>query len=221
MLTRLSLLLILAIISCDSKNSGKAILKKSIEFHDPSNEWNSMKQKIKISSNFVYPDSSFYQLEIGLDNPNQKVQYANITLGQLAEFEGDSCTILSGSKTCEQLKWTHGFYHFIPGLPMTLKGSVAKIAPDVIETTFHGIPCHKIQVDFEKEKWHFFISKDNYQLIGYTFDKNFETKSEEILGEGLYKIGNMKLIKSRTWWITTDSLIYSGKDEIIGNSAWL
>ncbi|AWV98738.1 DUF6503 family protein [Arcticibacterium luteifluviistationis] len=215
------LLILLAAFSCNSKITGEAILNKSIEFHDPENEWNSLKQKLKISSNFVYPDSSFYQLEIGLDNQNQRVMYSNNTLGQQVEFQKDSCTIISGNRNCEQLKWTHGFYHFIPGLPMTLKGNDAKIAPNAVDTTFHGLSCHKIQVDFEKEKWHFYISKENYRLIGYDFNKNFEAKSEEILGENLYEIGNMKLIKSRSWWITTDSLIYSGKDEIIGNSPWL
>jgi len=189
-------------------------------FHDPKNEWHSLQQKINISSDFVYPDSSLYQLEIGLDNQNQRVNYSNLTLREQVEFKGDSCVIIMGNRTCEQMQWTHGFYHFIPGLPMTLKGDAATIHDAVIDTSFHGISSYRIQVDFEKEKWHFYISKENFQLIGYAFSKNFEAKAEEILAEGLHEIGDMKLVKSRYWWISTDSLIYSGKDEIISNTVW-
>lgn len=220
MFNRLVFLSLLAALSCNSKIKGEAILHKSIAFHDPENEWNSIQQKIDISSNFVYPDSIFYQLEIGLDNPNQRVSYSNLTLGEQVDFKGDSCTIMMGNRTCNQLKWTQGFYHFIPGLPMTLKGDAARIDESVIDTTFHGISSYGIQIDFEKEKWHFFISTENYQLIGFSFNKNFEAKAEEVLAEYLYEIGNIKLVQSRSWWITTDSLIYSGKDEIIANDVW-
>lgn len=205
-----------------SKIDAQGILDKSIAFHDPANQWNSLKKRIKLKSTFVYPDSSNFDLEIGLDNASSRVIYSNLTLEEKVDFKEGSCQIIKGNKTCDQVQWTQGFYHFIPGLPMTLKGDEAVVEDLFLETYFYGTSCYKIQVDFKKERWHFYISKENYQLLGYAFRKNFVEKAEEIRTEGLYEIDQMKLTKSRSWWITTDSLapIYSGKDEIVGHGEW-
>ncbi|MEE9363623.1 MAG: hypothetical protein V3U92_13575 [Cellulophaga sp.] len=198
-------------------------MKKSIAFHDPKSQWNNLQQKIAIQSNFVYPDSSFYKLFIGLDNPNKRVSYTNTTLAQRVDFTDTSCTVIMGDKTCEQTAWTKNFYHFILGLPMTLKNDDGVVHESVIQTLFHNIPSYKVTIDFVKEKWYFYFSESDYQLVGFAFHKNFESKAEEILTEGLFQIDAMKLCKTRSWYITTDPLtpIYSGKDEIHFSSPWI
>ncbi|WP_020530244.1 DUF6503 family protein [Flexithrix dorotheae] len=127
-----------------------------------------------------------------------------------------------GNKTCEQAAWTRNFYHFIMGLPMTLQNDEGKIKDALVKTSFHQMPSYRVKIDYVKEKWHFYFSESNYQLIGFAFDKNFEEKAEEIQTEGLIEVDGMKLCKMRSWWITTDSLspIYSGKDEIINSENW-
>ena len=217
------LCLLFLISACTTAPSGKEILKKSIAFHDPNSQWNNLQQKIIIQSNFVYPDSAFYSLSIGLDNPNKRVSYTNTSLAQRVDFTDTACKVVMGDLTCDQAGWTKNFYHFILGLPMTLQYDEEIIDESVIKTTFHNIPCHRIAVDFEQEKWHFYFSEEDYHLVGFTFNKNFVAKAEEILTDGLIEIDSIKLCKARSWWITTDSLapIYSGKDEISSSSLWV
>ena len=196
---------------------------KSIQFHDPSNQWNKLQQNISLRSDFVYPDSALNGLIIGLDNLNKKVNYTNVTLAQQVEFTDSTCLVIEGDKTCEQIAWTKNFYHFILGLPMTLINEEGIIDDFVVETSFYDTLSYRVRVDFEKEKWHFYFSQFDYRLIGFAFNKNFESKSEEVKIGGLEKVGEMKLPKIRSWWITTDSLapIYSGTDEIKGSTKWL
>lgn len=217
------LYIILLISACNSAPSGKQILKRSIDFHDPNNRWNNLKQNISINSDFIYPDTALYSLLIGLDNPNKRVLYSNTTLGQRVDFTDTTCVAIMGGKTCEQMAWTQNFYHFILGLPMTLQNDEGMVHDLVLDTTFHDTPSFRVAIDFEKEKWHFYFAKSDYQLTGFAFNKNFEAKAEEIRTEGLIEIDGMKLPKIRNWWITTNSLapVYSGKDEIIGSSEWL
>ncbi|PCJ96079.1 MAG: hypothetical protein COA50_07820 [Flavobacteriaceae bacterium] len=217
------LCLLFLVSACSTVPSGKEILKKSIAFHDPNGQWNNLQQKIIIQSDFVYPDSTFYSLSIGLDNPNKRVSYTNTSLAQRVDFTDTTCLVVMGDITCDQAAWTKNFYHFIHGLPMTLQNDEGVINESIVQTTFHNIPCHRVAVDFVKEKWHFYFSKADHRLVGFTFNKNFESKAEEILTDGLIEINSMKLCKSRFWWITTDSLapIYSGKDVIKSSSLWV
>lgn len=217
------LYLLLLISACSTAPSGQQILKKSIDFHDPSNQWNRLQQKINIQSDFLYPDTAVYSLIIGLDNPQKLVSYSNTTLAQQVEFTDTSCLVVLGNKSCEQSAWTKNFYHFILGLPMTLQNEEAVVHKSVVDTSFYDQPSYRVAIDFEKEKWHFYFAKSDYHLIGFAFNKNFEAKAEEIRTEGLIEFNGMKLPKIRYWWITTDSLapIYSGKDEIMGSSKWL
>lgn len=217
------LYLILLISGCNTAPSGTQILKNSIDFHDPNNQWNSLKQNIRIKSDFIYPDTALYSLLIGLDNPNKVVIYSNSTLAQQVNFTDTTCLVIMGNQSCEQSAWTKNFYHFILGLPMTLQNEEGKVHDFVADTTFHDAMTYRIAIDFEKEKWHFYFNKEDYQLVGFAFNKNFEAKAEEIRTEGLIEIDGMKLPKIRYWWITTDSLtpIYSGKDEIMGSSKLL
>ncbi len=217
------LYLLLLISACSSSPSGKQILKKSIAFHDPTSQWNNMQQKIIIQSDFVYPDSAFNSLSIGLDNPNKRVSYTNTTLAQRVDFTDTTCMVVMGDKTCDQAAWTKNFYHFILGLPMTLRNEDGVIHESIVQTTFHDSPCYRVAVDFVQEKWHFYFSVADYHLVGFAFNKNFEHKAEEIYTDGLIDIDAMKLCKIRSWWITTDSLapIYSGKDEVKSSSLWV
>lgn len=209
-------------VSCTAP-SGKEVLKKSIAFHDPDGQWHSLQQKLNLQSDFVYPDRLFYTLSIGLDNPNKRVSYANTTLAQRTDFTDTTCTVIIGNQTCAQTEWTKNFYHFILGLPMTLQNDEGIVHETVQQMTFHDTPCYQITVNFVKEKWHFYFSKTDYHLIGFAFNKNFESKAEEIQTDGILQIDALKLCKVRSWWITTDSLtpVYSGTDEIISSSSWV
>ncbi|MEP0712020.1 hypothetical protein [Algoriphagus sp.] len=218
-----SLFIVFILFSCGSLQSGEEILRKSITFHDPEEKWGKLQEKIRVRSDFVYPNTSLDGLMIGLDNAKQLVSYYNLSFDQEILFTDSTCTVISGDKTCEQAAWTKNFYHFILGLPMTLKNDDGIIHELTLDTTFHGIPSYRVAIDFEKENWHFYFDKVDYHLVGFAFNKNFEVKAEEILTEELIEIDGMNLPKTRYWWITTDSLapIYSGKDEIIGSSTWV
>ncbi|PZX61272.1 hypothetical protein LV84_00260 [Algoriphagus ratkowskyi] len=211
------------ISACSSAPTGKQVLKKSIDFHDPNNKWNSLLESIHVKSDFVYPSISLDSLIIGLDNAKQLISYHNLTLGQEILFSDSTCLVISGSKSCEQSAWTKNFYHFILGLPMTLQNEDGIVHEFVADTSFYQKPSYRVRIDFEKEKWHFYFDKADFQLVGFAFNKNFESKAEEIRTDDLIDIDGMNLIKSRSWWITTDSLAptYSGKDEIIGSVPWL
>ncbi|WP_339756927.1 DUF6503 family protein [Algoriphagus aquimarinus] len=216
------LYLVFLISACSTNPSGKQVLKKSIEFHDPNSNWNSLQERFSLQSDFIYPETALYNLLIGLDNPNKQVSYSNETLAQRVDFTDTTCVVILGTKSCEQTTWTKNFYHFILGLPMTLQNDEGIIQESVEPMTFHDEASYRVAVDFEKEKWHFYFSKADYHLVGFAFNKNFESKAEEIRTNGLIEIAGMKLPKTRSWWITTDSIrpIYSGRDEIMGSSSW-
>jgi hypothetical protein len=205
------------LLACQPKLDGQHILEKSIAFHDPQNQWSSFTNEIHLKSDFVYPDTANYQLTIGLNNRNHLVSYTNLTLGERIDFTATDCEVIVGTKACEEALWVKNFYHFILGLPMTLQFDKQRIEKAVVKTNFKGKTAFRIAVNYENEKWHFYFSEANYELLGYAFNKNKVAKAEEITTEGLFEIDKMKLIKSRSWWITTDTLnpVYSGKDEIV------
>lgn len=215
-------LVLIFLSSCEALNPGQEILKKSIDFHDPQGQWNVLQNRFHLQSDFVYPDSANYELEIGLHNPSKLVSYQNKTLSEQIEFTDSTCVVVQGNKTCEQASWTKNFYHFILGLPMTLDNEEAIVDQSVVETEFNSIPSYRIRIDFEKEKWHFYFSKSDYHLVGFAFNKNFQNKAEEIVTGGMIKLNDLVLCESRTWWITTDTLnpIYSGRDIILTSKSW-
>ncbi|PZX48405.1 DUF6503 family protein [Algoriphagus chordae] len=217
------LFLLLLVSACNTIPSGKEVLKESIQFHDPRNQWHKLQENIRVRSDFIYPDTVLNGIMIGLDNPNKLVSYYNLTYEQHIEFTESSCVVLEGDRSCDQMAWTKNFYHFILGLPMTLQNEEGIVQESVVDTTFHETASYRVAIDFEKEKWHFYFAKADYHLVGFASNKNFESKAEEIRTDDLIEIAGMKLPKTRSWWITTDSLapIYSGTDEILGSSKWL
>lgn len=177
------------------------ILDKSIQYHDPKNQWSSFDH----SMNFVSERPN---------GPDRKsTVYINNTKGQFKlseennnmEILMESCVTIPSGKTCDQVKRTRNYYLYLWGLPMKLKDQGTNLDPKVIEETFEGRDCYVLRVPYEKDVWFFYIDKSSYEMTAYMFYQDEAAKKGELIYlDDEVKIDNMRIPKKRKWLTTPD-----------------
>jgi len=212
--------------------SGKELLEKSIQYHDPKGNW----EKGKLT------------LELKQDTPNRplrlqtvKINNAKGTFWQkdkieesivIRHFKNDTCTHeLNGKKTfteeeikkhrldCKWTKFWRNYQSYLYGLPMKLKDQGTIVHDKIERTTFQEKDCWKLKVTYDAEvgsdTWYFYFHPETYALIGYRFYKD-ESKNdgEFITLEDEVEICGIKFPRDRKWYFNIDGN-YLGTDYIL------
>ncbi len=190
--------------------SAKEVLAKSIEYHDPEHQWNQLKSILNFHEQ--QPKKTVRKTKVYIDN---STGYFKLNRGDelISGMILDSCFIIKGSITCQRAAMMRDYYLYLWGLPMKLMDANTPLQPTVKYERIKGIAYFTIQVNYPKDTWTFYFSKEDYSLKAYQFIKHDQT-GELIELEGLINIGKMKIPKNRKWFtlpeqkhIATDILI--------------
>lgn len=212
--------------------TGKELLEKSIQYHDPKGKWE--KAKITLNLKQDTPDRPQRFTTFKVNNKKgtfwqQDVRGENKVIRSL---EKDKCTHeLNGKKTfsdeeikahrleCKWTKFWRDYQTYLYGLPMKLKDPGAIIHDKIEKTTFQKKECWQLKVTYNeavgKDIWYFYFHPKTYALIGYKFYHD-ESKNdgEYITLEDEIKVKGMRLPRDRKWYFNIDNK-FLGTDYIL------
>lgn len=219
--------------SCNKKEAiinKETILKKSIQFHDPKNEWETSHFKVhiqepRIRNPYRYSivelnnASGFFELQ---RNRNKHVSIHRINKKSSITFlDGkiitDSVLVKKYRLEPTRNKGYHRFYKTLLGLPMSLPSEIKQI-DSVEETLFNSTKSYKLSIELHKElfskHWILYVAKENFKILGLEmiFPNNPE-KGERLIFEGKYMINSINIPRIRHWRELNSN--YSGSDILI------
>jgi len=216
----MAVLLPLAVVA--QELTGKQLLEKSIQHHDPNSNWNSFKGTLTVT--MATPNSSDRTTKITLDFPSQfyssTVQKDGNTI--ISTLKKEECTLkLNGSIaipkaaqdslriSCDRAKMMRDYYSYLYGLPMKLKDSGTNIYETVQKKIFKNKEYLVLKVDYDeavgKDTWYFYFDPKTYAMEVYQFFKD-ESKNdgEYILLTETMEVNDIKMPKIRAWYYNKD-----------------
>lgn len=218
----LPLLLIIIGFACETIETSESIVQKSIAFHDPNNQWSDLKAKLNVK--LVMPNGPDRLSEIELDRANDYFKLTEVkesdTLIRIMD-EGKCQTLMNGIGTlndelkkqhrlrCEDAQMYRDYYTYLYGLPMKLLDEGTIIDPIFEKVPFNDKDYLRVRVTYKKEvgedTWYFYFDPATYAMEVYQFYHD-ESKNdgEYILLEELEQIGQLKLPKTRHWFVNKD-----------------
>ena len=189
--------------------SAADILDRAIEYHDPSEEWNTLHITFKFTE--TRPDSPDRSTEIQLDNSTGYMKI-NRNNEEIFEVAGEEGKVLKGDKEEERAILLRNYYLYLWGLPMKLKDEGTPMDDVVTREKVDGVDCQILRVKYEKDTWYFYFHPETGRLIRYKFYQDeAETKGELIKLEDELEVGSMKIPKKRSWY-TLPEMRYLGMD---------
>ena len=194
-------LLTILLFNCSQKRAltAEGILNKSISYHDPNGVWGQFKGTFHFESSFSWNDSIPEALIISIDVANDYLRYQNLDRESDYVFHKDECKTLKGSVKCEDQIWIKNFYTYTWGLPMKLKDPGTAIKDTLITREFNNVSCYVLSVDYENEKWNYYMDEESFQLLGFDFIFKNKKKGETIYLSSERKVGKMRLASKRVW----------------------
>lgn len=207
------------------------ILRRSLEFHDPQEQWPSSQFRMVIDE----PRTNFpeRQSTILIDLPEAAFEVTRQYDGTLVRrgIQQDSCynfadgepvppadsaTVNLYRLQCDRTQGYQGFYQLLTGLPMTLFSPEVSLKEEVVAVDFGPYPCYAVQARLTNpiisEQWVFYFDRSEYQLRGYRAAG--EGAAEYLELDGLVGFNSMQLPRMRHWYSMADST-YLGSDIVI------
>ena len=174
------------------------ILEKSIAYHDPNGLWSS----IQVQMNFreTRPSGPDRKSSAEIDNTRGWFKM-NRNDEEIHGMLMDSCFVIAGKADCARAEVMRNYYLYLWGLPMKLKDAGTPLESDYSEEVYDGKECYKLRVPYEKDIWYFYITKDEFEMVAYSFFKDEELgKGELITLDGVFEYEGMKIPNNRTWY---------------------
>ena len=209
--------------------SGTELLEKSIQFHDPEHQWNSLQAHFTVT--MKTPKGADRVSKISLDHKQAIFDLAVTKEADTYSYHitKDSCAIqLNGNAaisdedakefrlSCERGAMYKDYYSYLYGLPMKLKDPGTNIDETVTLATFKGKEYLRLKVTYDqevgKDTWYFYFDPKTYAMEVYQFYHD-ESKNdgEYILLSDLETVSSLKLPKVRAWYYNKDDK-YLGTD---------
>ena len=183
-------------------------MDKTIQFHDPTGSWSSLKDSFHLVSNSKWSDWKDEHLAITIDVKNDGARYTNIDRNVDCLFEEDSTKALLDSCDCAPYNgWTKDFYTYIWGLPMKLKDPNIKVTEQPNKIIFFEDSCFVLQVQYPNENWEYYISSEDYYLAGFRFEKIDGSGGEIVRNVGVEQWGKIITPKKRIWFDLKENLL--------------
>lgn len=228
-----NLLIIVALLfsmhSFSQQLTGKQLLDKAIQYHDPNGNWETFKGAFTVT--METPKSTKRISEILINLPEQGFEVKAKSGEKTTDYIilKDSVTIgLNGvTKLTEEVlkknrlskaraKMYQNYYTYLYGLPMKLKDEGTVIHDKVERKKFKGNDYLVLKATYKKEvgkdTWYFYFNPKTYAMEVYQFFHD-ETKNdgEYILLTGEETINSVKLPKKRAWYMNKEDT-YLGTD---------
>ena len=212
------LALFLSVQTFAQELTGKQLLEKAIQFHDPNGKWETFKGRLFVT--METPKSPKRQSEIQIDLPNQyfsvKAKSGENTSEYIVDkdsiqifFNGDSNlseeTLKKNRLSKERAKMYKNYYTYLYGLPMKLKDEGTIIQDKVEKKTFKGKQYLVLKATYKKEVgkdiWYFYFNPKTYAMEVYQFFHDVsKNDGEYILLTEEEIINGIKMPKTRAWY---------------------
>lgn len=223
------ILLFFSIQSFSQEITGKELLEKAIQYHDPNRNWNTFKGTLLVT--METPKSPKRESEIKIDLPKQFFSVKAKSGKNQSEYivEKDSVQILfNGTKnpseeilkknslSKERAKMYQNYYTYLYGLPMKLKDEGTIIHDKVEQKIFKRKQYLVLKVTYKKEvgkdTWYFYFNPKTFAMEVYQFFHD-ESKNdgEYILLTNEEIINGIKMPKNRAWFMNKENK-YLGTD---------
>ncbi|PQJ80437.1 DUF6503 family protein [Polaribacter porphyrae] len=230
-----SFYLLLLIFSCSTKTEilkSEEIIAKSIQKHDPKNQWSTASFEVHIQEPRVKNPERFSIVKLNNENGSFELQRnrdASISKHSIDE-NGIAKTLLDDKISTDSLlikkyrldpERNFGykrFYQLLLGLPMSLQDEKIALKDKVEEVIFNDKNAYKLSVELEKpmfsKNWNLYFSVDDFTLLGIEIIfPDDATKGERLLFDGEIKISNIISPRMRHWYELDNT--YSGSDIIL------
>lgn len=209
-------------IQVKAQLSGAELLEKSIQYHDPKNNWEGFKQTLDFEQ--TRPDGSISKVKVFMNNEAGQFWFYQDrdTLTKKYEITGDTCRLeLNGSESiskdeaekhrmnCKTARLYRNYYTYLWGLPMKLTDPGTIVHSKVEEETFQNVGCYKLKITYEEsvgnDTWYFYFKKSNYALHAYKFYHDESANDGEYITlEGEEIFSKIKFPKTRKWYYNKD-----------------
>ena len=203
--------------------TGKQLLQKSIEYHDPKNKWATFKGGLALQES--RPDVPDRETSLVIDNSKSsfilfrkkdgKTLSHSIFNEQCLHFINLSRNISEEDRakyklTCERTEMLRDYYMYLWGLPMKLKDPGTIIDKEAKEGYFLGKEALVLRVTYEEQVgddiWYFYFQPKTYALFGYRFYHDESKKDGEYITlEGEKIIKGIRFPKTRKWYYNKDN----------------
>ena len=228
-LTTLFLLLI-TVQLFSQELTGKELLEKSIQYHDPNNAWQTFNGTLFVT--MKTPKGPDRKSEIKINLP-QEYFYVKAARGEnTTEYTitKDACKITFNGEgnlseeikkehklSCDRAKLYRNYYTYLYGLPMKLKDNGTIIDDKVERKKFKGKEYLVLKATYDKtvgkDTWYFYFNPKTYAMEVYQFFKDKPTSGEYILLTEEETINGIKFPKNRAWYYNKDNG-YLGTDHL-------
>jgi hypothetical protein len=203
--------------------TGVDLLKKTIQYHDPNNNWSQFKGKLFIEMQM--PNGNKRLSEISIDLPQEyfklsslknenKVEHvvnkskSSFSLNGKTEFSEEEVKTYNLTET--RAKLMRNYYTFLYGLPMKLNDPGTIIDPVVEKKEFMGKEYLVLKVKYEegigKDSWLFYFDPKTYAMEIYQFYHNVTKNDGEYIVLSEQEVfSGIKIPKVRTWYVNKDA----------------
>ena len=218
----LFLVLFISIQGFSQELTGKQLLEKAIQYHDPNGNWETFQGTLFVT--METPNKPVRNSEIRIDLPKElfyvKASRGKNTTEYLLDKEGCKITFNGQENPLEEVKKEHtlscdranlfkNYYTYLYGLPMKLKDKGTIIHQKVERKSFQLKNYLVLKVIYDKEvgkdTWYFYFNPKTYAMEIYQFFKD-ESKNdgEYILLTEEETINTIKMPKNRAWYYNKD-----------------
>ena len=183
----LFLLSLVLLISCQPKEkeySGKEILEKSIQKHDPRGQWNTAEFTLRIQEPRLQNPVRFSL--VYLNNKTNAFKLMRNREDKIASYginDKGIITVLLDTKAVEdsisiqryllqeaRVKVYQNSYQTMLGLPMTLNNDFIENIRTVSKESFNGKSAFKLELTLKRkvfsDRWNVYFSQDDFTLLG-------------------------------------------------------
>lgn len=223
-------LLFLTVQLFSQELTGKELLEKAIQYHDPNGNWETFNGTLFVT--MKTPKSPERKSEIKINLPQESF-YVKATRGEnTTEYtldkqeckiafngqENPSEAILKEHKlSCDRAKLYKNYYTYLYGLPMKLKDNGTIIDEKVERKKFKGKEYFVLKATYDKtvgkDTWYFYFNPETYAMEVYQFYKSKPNSGEYILLSEEELINGIKFPKNRAWYYNKDNG-YLGTDHL-------
>jgi hypothetical protein len=202
--------------------TGSDLVKKTIQYHDPNNNWSHFRAKLFIEMQM--PNGNQLPSEVSIDLPQEYFKLSSLKNDNQIEhivnkdnyaFNLNGKTEVSEEEiktfnlTNTRARFMRNYYTFLYGLPMKLADPGTIIDPVVEKKEFKGKEYLVLKVKYEegigKDSWYFYFDPKTYAMEIYQFYHD-ETKNDGeyivLSAQEVYR--GIKIPKIRTWYENKD-----------------
>jgi len=209
-------------ISNQSIKTGKDLIQRSIEYHDPNGKWIHFKSSIHIDASLWKSEETKEKIttELFFDNRNGvfkqyflmnkiklKGEVSNDTCYNqaLTEIPEENATQYAKMLGCKGITLSKDYYSYLIGLPMKLLDAEAIVNDTIFERTYNEIKYDVVKVNYEpfdkNPSWYFYFNKNNHalELCKFTSREDENKGGEYIIYNQEKDIQGMKLRNQQVW----------------------